>query len=207
MRPHKWRVRCSHGTTSAHPSGRVWSPRDQEWRDVTDEPFADIAAELRAEREYLQEQERERSRRAGFPPWQVRVNVPSHRDVVALAGHPAAQGWRVRRRRRHLLVGADCEDDAKGLVRELSGDGRADADAAFRVRRVSYSLSRPSATMTSATASCAGPRFRPASRPRPATRCTRRCTNPVAPSEPVTGWRRADAAAAGTPKHTPPDAT
>jgi len=77
--------------------------------------------------------------RAGFPAWQVRVDVPSHRDVVALAGYLAAQGWRVRRRRRHPLVGAECEDDAKGVVRELSGDGRADAETAFPVRRVSYS--------------------------------------------------------------------
>ena len=44
-----------------------------------------------------------------------------------------------RRRRRHLIVGAVCEDDAKGLVRDLSGDGRADAETAFRVRQVSYS--------------------------------------------------------------------
>jgi hypothetical protein len=120
-----------------------WSPWEEEWLDVTDKPSADAAAEQQAEQqaehEYRQEQERERSRRAGFPAWQVRVEVPSHRDVVALAGHLAAQGWRVRRRRRHLLVGADCEDDAKGLVRELSGDGRADADTAFRVGRVSYS--------------------------------------------------------------------
>jgi hypothetical protein len=70
----------------------------------------------------------------------VRVEVPSHRDVIALAGHLAAQGWGGRRRRRYLLVGANCEDDAKGLVRELSGDGRADGDAAFRVGRVSYSF-------------------------------------------------------------------
>ena len=120
-----------------------WSPREEEWLDVTDKPSADVAAEQQAEQqaehEYRQEQERERSRRAGFPAWQVRVEVPSHRDAVTLAGHLAAQGWRVRRRRRHLLVGADCEDDAKGLVRELSGDGRADADTAFRVGRVSYS--------------------------------------------------------------------
>ena len=115
-----------------------WSRRDQVWRDVTDQPSADIAAELQAECEYLQEQERERSRRAGFPAWRVRVDVPSHRDVVALAGHLAAQGWGVRRRRRHLFVGANCEDDAKDLVRALFGDGRADADTAFRVRRVSY---------------------------------------------------------------------
>ena len=45
----------------------------------------------------------------------------------------------VRRRRRHLFVGANCEDDAKGLIEALSGDGRADAETAFRVRRVSYS--------------------------------------------------------------------
>jgi len=62
--------------------------------------------------------------------------LPSHDDVVHLAEHLAAQGWRVRPRRRHLIVGADCEDDAKSLARELSGDGRADADTAFRVRRV-----------------------------------------------------------------------
>jgi len=116
-----------------------WSPWEEGWLDVTDKPSADVAAEQQAEHEYRQEQERERSRRAGFPAWQVRVEVPSHRDVVVLAGHLAAQGWRVRRRRRHLLVGADCEDDAKGLVRELSGDGRADAETAFRIGRVSYS--------------------------------------------------------------------
>jgi hypothetical protein len=115
-----------------------WSPREQKWRDA-DEMSADVAAERQAEHEYRQEQERESSRRAGFPAWQVRVEVPSHRDVVTLAGHLAAQGWRVRPRRRHLIVGADCEDDAKGLARALAGDGRADADTAFRVGRVSYS--------------------------------------------------------------------
>ena len=54
------------------------------------------------------------------------------RQLIALA-------LALARRRRHLLVGADCEDDAKGLVRELSGDGGADAETAFRVGRVSYS--------------------------------------------------------------------
>jgi tetratricopeptide (TPR) repeat protein len=133
------RVVIARHDVSAPVRTERWNRRDQEWRDVTDEPSADIAAELQAAHEDRQEQERERSRRAGFPAWQVRVEVPSHRDVVALAGHLAAQGWRVRRRRRHLLVGADCEDDAKGLVRELSGDGRADAETAFRVGRIRYS--------------------------------------------------------------------
>ena len=113
-----------------------WSPRDQEWRDArTSRPPLSAA-----ERQAVTNTVRSKSGkvgRTGFPAWQVRVELPSHRDVVALAGHLAAQGWRVRRRRRSLIVGANCEDDAKGLVRALSGDGRADADTAFRVRRVS----------------------------------------------------------------------
>ena len=74
----------------------------------------------------------------GVPAWQVRVEVPSHGDVIALAEYLAAQGWRVRRHPRSLIVSANCEDDAKGLGRALSGDGRADTDTAFRVGRVSY---------------------------------------------------------------------
>jgi hypothetical protein len=116
-----------------------WSPREQQWRDAAAEPSADAAAERQAVHEYRQEQERERSVRTGFPAWQMRVELPSHRDVVALAGHLATQGWRVRPRRKYLIAWANCEDDAKGLARALSGDGRADADTAFRVRRVSYS--------------------------------------------------------------------
>jgi len=124
---------------SAHVRTERWSPREKEWLDVTDEPSADVAAEQQAEHEYLQEQQRERSVTSGSPAWQVRVEVPSHRDAVALAGHLAAQGWRVRPRRRSLTVWADCEDDAKVLVRALSGDGRADVYTAFRVGRVSCS--------------------------------------------------------------------
>jgi len=113
-----------------------WSPPDQEWLDAGDEPSADPVAERR------RALARERSVTAGFPPWVVQVKMSSHRDVVALSGHLAEQGWRVRPRGRYVIVGADCEDEAKGLVRELSGDGRADAETAFGVRRVSYRYMR-----------------------------------------------------------------
>ena len=69
-----------------------------------------------------QEREREASVTSGRPAWQVWVELPSHRDTVALAGHLAAQGWRVRPLRKDLIVGADCEDDAKGLAQALTGD-------------------------------------------------------------------------------------
>jgi hypothetical protein len=113
-----------------------WSPRHQEWRDAADEPSADPVAEQQAVHEARQERERQASVTSGRPAREVWVELAAHDDVVHLAGHLAAQGWRVRPHRRHLIVGADCEDDAQSLARELSGDGRADADTAFRVRRV-----------------------------------------------------------------------
>jgi len=123
-----------------------WSPRAKVWRDVTvkpsaddvtDKPSADIAADKQArEHEARQERERQTSVKFGIAYWQVLVKLSSHRDVVALAGHLSAQGWGVHPHRRSLIVGANCEDDAKSLAQALSGDGRAAADTAFGVRRV-----------------------------------------------------------------------
>ena len=121
---------------SAPARTEVWSPRDQEWRDAAADPSSDPVAERQALHEARQERERQASVTFGRPAREVWVELPSHDDVVHLAGHLAAQGWRVRPHRRHLIVWADCEDDAKSLARELSGDGRAGVDTAFRVRRV-----------------------------------------------------------------------
>ena len=114
-----------------------WSPRAKVWRDVTVKPSADIAADKQArEHEARQERERQTSVKFGIAYWQVLVKLSSHRDVVALAGHLSAPGWGVHPHRRSLIVGADCEDDAKSLAQALSGDDRAAADTAFGVRRV-----------------------------------------------------------------------
>jgi hypothetical protein len=121
---------------SAPVRTEFWSPRDQEWRDAADDPSADPDAERQALHEARQERERQASVASGRPAREVWVELPSHDDVVNLAGYLAAQGWPVRPHRRHLIVGAACEDDAKSLARELTGDGQADTGTAFRVRRV-----------------------------------------------------------------------
>ena len=121
---------------SAAARTEFWSPRDQEWRDAADEPSADPVAERQALHQARQEQERQASVTSGHPAREVWVELPSHDDVVRLTGHLAAQGWLVRPYRRHLIIWADCEDDAKSLAREFSGDGHADTGTAFRVRRV-----------------------------------------------------------------------
>jgi hypothetical protein len=119
-----------------------WSPWDQQWQDATEDPSADVAAERQLLDEYRKQRAREISAATGWPNWHVRADLPSHREVVALAGQLTAQGWRVRPHWRHLVAGADCEDDAQALVQALSGDGDGYADAvtAFRVTRVSYSF-------------------------------------------------------------------
>jgi hypothetical protein len=121
---------------SASVETEFWSPRHQEWRVTADEPSADPAAERQALHEARQERERHASATSGRPAREVWVELPSHDDVVRLAGHLSAQGWPVRPHRRHLIVGAACEDDAKSLARDLTGDGHAGAYTAFRVRRV-----------------------------------------------------------------------
>jgi hypothetical protein len=131
---------------SAPVRTEFWSPRHQKWRDAADEPSADPVAERQALHEARQERERQASVTSGRPAREVWVELPSHDDVVHLAGHLAARGWRVRPRRRHLIVGADCEDDAESLARELSGDGPADADTAFRIRRVDIYAPWPGGT-------------------------------------------------------------
>ena len=123
---------------SAPVRAEFWSPLDQKWRDAADGPPAEPAEPAAQQRADRQEVQRKRSAMTGVPAWQVRVEVPSHGDVIALAEHLAAQGWRVRRHPRSVIVWANCEDDAKGLGRALSGDDRADTDTAFQVGRVSY---------------------------------------------------------------------
>ena len=99
MRPHKWRVRCSRGTTSARPSGRSSGARGSRsggMRRTSRPPIP-----LPSGRLFTKPvgRERQASVTSGRPAREVWVELPSHDDVVHLAEHLAAQGWRVRPRR------------------------------------------------------------------------------------------------------------
>ncbi len=126
-----------------------WDPVDEEWRDAEAGP-PDAAAEPagaaaepaggedeeRAVHEELQERERQRSAATGLAAWQVRVDLSSHHDVIALADRLTSGGWPVVRRRKYLVAGADCEDDADRLAREIQG--YVAADAAVRVEKTVF---------------------------------------------------------------------
>jgi hypothetical protein len=133
------------GTATAGSQLEHWDPLEEEWRDTAAEPLdaateptdaaesADDEDEERAVHEELQERERQRSVATGVAAWQVRVDLSSHRRVVDLAEHLTSEGWPVVRRRRFLVAGANCQDDADGLAQEIQG--YVGADAAIRVEQ------------------------------------------------------------------------
>lgn len=110
-----------------------WDARAEAWRRsaATGRPAA--PTNLSDAHEYQQQQERERSKARGLAEWQVRVNLPSHYDVKALAERLTQEGWPVVRRRKYLIAGANCEDDANSLAQEVRG--YIGADAVVRVER------------------------------------------------------------------------
>ena len=68
------------------------------------------------EHQLLMESETEQSRATGRAAWQVRIELPSHREAVQLAGRLRAEGRPVIRRWKYLILGADNEDEAGALA-------------------------------------------------------------------------------------------
>jgi len=125
-----------------------WDPLEEEWRDTAAGPAdavtepigaaepADDEDEERAVHEELQERERQRSVATGLAAWQVRVGLSSRRRVVDLAERLTSEGWPVVRRRRFLVAGANCQDDADSLALEIQG--YLGAEAAIRVEKTVF---------------------------------------------------------------------
>jgi len=121
------RARAVHETVSARIESEGlsaltaferWHPIEQAWKDAsvamprTDE-------QLEAEHERLQEREAAESLETGRSQWEVRVELASHEDTVALAERLESEGIPLVRRYTFLLAGAVNEDDARALAERL----------------------------------------------------------------------------------------
>ena len=96
-----------------------WHPVAEEWKDPS-VPLPASEEELEAEREERLEREAEESVEAGHAEWEVRVELPRHRDTLELARRLEAEGIPLVRRFRYLLVGAVNEEDARALAERLA---------------------------------------------------------------------------------------
>jgi hypothetical protein len=102
-----------------------WHPLEERWEDAS-VPLPQTEAERRAELASPEAEEVAESRADG-PDWEVRVELPGHRETVELAERLEAEGIPVLRRWRFLLIGADSEQQAHELAARLRQQVPADS--------------------------------------------------------------------------------
>jgi hypothetical protein len=110
-------VLAEHGVEADFAVAR-WHPLAEEW-EPADVPLPRSDSERTAEHERLEQRETEESQASGVAQWEVRIELDSHRDAVALAERLEADSYDVVRRWTFLLVGANTEDEAKELARTI----------------------------------------------------------------------------------------
>ena len=98
-----------------------WHPEAEQWEDPELPLPASDAARV-AEHEELIAGEREHLAETGEPEFEVRVDLPSHREAVRFAEQLRSEGLPALRRWKYLVVGATDEDSAKALATRLEGE-------------------------------------------------------------------------------------
>lgn len=99
-----------------------WHPVEEAWRDA-EVPLPATDEERRAERERHEAAEIQEVAREGEFDWEVRVELPSHRAMTALAERLEGEGLPVVRRWRYLLVGALTEEGAHEMAQRIEREG------------------------------------------------------------------------------------
>ena len=110
-------VLAEHGI-AAESAVHRWHPVEERW-ETPDVPMPQTAAEREAEHQRLIDDETAESLASGTAQWEVRVELGSHRQAVALARKLEGEGLAIVRRWKFLLVGAANEDEARELAAQL----------------------------------------------------------------------------------------
>ncbi|MGC1164555.1 MAG: hypothetical protein WA862_00460 [Solirubrobacterales bacterium] len=101
-----------------------WHPEAERWEDP-DLPLPAGDAAKVAEHEQLIATERKELAERGEPEFEVRVDLPSHRDAARFAERLRGEGLPAVRRWKYLVVGATDEDAARALAARLEDEAPA----------------------------------------------------------------------------------
>jgi hypothetical protein len=118
-------VLAGHGIQAEYELDR-WHPVAEDWESA-DVALPGTAAEAEAERSRLDVEETSESLASGVALFEVRVQLPAHRDALALADRLRAEGYSVVRRWRFLVVGANNADQADDFATAIRQQAPADA--------------------------------------------------------------------------------
>jgi hypothetical protein len=110
-------VLAGHGVTAESALHR-WHPIEERW-ETPDVPMPQTKDERQAEHERLVAAEAAESQATGIAQWDVRAELGSHRQAVALARKLESEGRAVVRRWKFLIVGASDEDEARELAAQI----------------------------------------------------------------------------------------
>ena len=98
-----------------------WHPEAEEWRPAGESLPADgeATADEHAARVARERQETEES---GYPEYEVRVDLPSHKEARELVERLESEGLRSVHRWKYVLLGAADEDSANELAERIRGE-------------------------------------------------------------------------------------
>jgi hypothetical protein len=97
-----------------------WDEVKVEWVSTSKEIAHDAAHH--AEHKKVMTEERASSLSHGYPNWEVKVECPSHQDVLALVETLENEGIPTAHRWRYLVVGALDEDSGEQLARRIRNE-------------------------------------------------------------------------------------
>jgi hypothetical protein len=107
-----------------------WHPLEERWEGASVQ-IPKTGEEIETEHERWEQQEAKETRELGYAEWEVRVDLPTHKEAVALAKRLKGEGIRpIVRRWKYLLVGTANDDEARALAERL----RAEAPQAVSVK-------------------------------------------------------------------------
>lgn len=112
-----------------------WDELKQKWVDPGT-PVPETAEVRQAKHQRLIDEETRQSLAHGQPGWEVRVDMPSHREAVALAERLRAEGLPLTRRWKYLILGANNEDDARELAQAI--ERQASPEASVRIKQAQF---------------------------------------------------------------------
>ena len=118
-------VLAGHGMAAESVVDR-WHPIEERW-ETPDVSMPQTKAERETEHQRLVADEAAESRASGVPRWEVRAELGSHRQAVALARQLEGEGRAVVRRWKFLIVGAGDVDEARELAGHIRQEAPPDA--------------------------------------------------------------------------------